>query len=559
MQSDLGGAMALHAKSYEKFKLHRDTNGMMLTCACLINAIYFEYDDFTRMNQWMAALDELVQRMEASVPASTELAALDAVLKGAMFCMPTFTRTKEVVDRIEQLLATDVDVNQRVSAFVSLMTYASLVADYGLGERLTHRLADALSDPRLTPMNQAYWWLFVGYFMHVKGDSRQCIAAFERSDSIAKEYGLKQTEMLSTTFRSYEDQVSGDVVRAKATLAQLRTLIDPLRVMDRAQFHLSSTLFHLMDLEGEEAAHHARLAMEAANKLGSPFFRDHWMWYCAAGLAANNELEEASDWMDKCMRHAKGTYNERHLSGMLTVQAFIALKRGDLNDARTVIREMLETARFGDTETFIRMTLGLKDVVLRAALKMGINRDYVCTLIRSFGVPAHTDEGEGWPWRLRIYTLGKFRLVRDDLEISWPHKTPKKPLALLKALIAFGEKRVAVTKLQDALWPDLDGDAARSAFDVALHRLRKIIGVEGLLVYVDGTLSIDHRYVWTDIRYFLELPSREFNSLLSGDSREPFKGDFLEEDQDQPWAALMRARLRRRREGLFGKEIDLKH
>jgi len=543
MQTELSRATTLHTQSYEGFKKTNDKNGVMLSCACLINQIYFEYDDFTRMGPWMDVLNDLVQDPESQADPETELSALDALLKGAMFCSPRFPNTQEVVLRMEVLLGSEVDVNQRVSAFVSLLTYASLVADFLLGDRLIGRLSDSLSDPRLTPLNRAYWWLFVGYYMHVKGESAQCLLAFDHSDAIAKQFGLRQTEMLSTTFRSYEDQVSGNYNGAKATLDQLKVLLNPLRSMDRAQFHLSSTLFHLMKLEGRDAARHARLAMESANKLGSPFFRDHWKWYCAAGLAANDELDEAEAWMNQCVEHASGTYNERHMSGMLAVLAFISIRRGDLAVASSRIQQMLDTARKNGTETFIRMTLGLKDVVLRSAFRMAVDPSYVRQLILSFGVPADSDSTEDWPWRLRIYTFGAFRILRDDVPLTWSQKTPKKPLTLLKALIAFGGQRVPATKLQDTLWPDQEGDMARSAFDVALHRLRKLIGIPGLIEYVDGVISIDRRYVWTDV--WCLLSDADEGSTISRNARTLYCGEFLAEDRDESWSAPLRDRIRR--------------
>ncbi len=70
---------------------------------------------------------------------------------------------------------------------------------------------------------------------------------------------------------------------------------------------------------------------------------------------------------------------------------------------------------------------------------------------------------------------------------------------MLKALIAFGGKDVGETRLSDALWPDAEGDAARTSFDTTLHRLRKLIGNDKAIVINEGLLSLDDRKVWTDV------------------------------------------------------------
>jgi len=49
------------------------------------------------------------------------------------------------------------------------------------------------------------------------------------------------------------------------------------------------------------------------------------------------------------------------------------------------------------------------------------------------------------------------------------------------------------------LWPDADGAAAKSSFDSALFRLRKLLDVDNALVLAAGKLSLDRALVWTDV------------------------------------------------------------
>ena len=65
---------------------------------------------------------------------------------------------------------------------------------------------------------------------------------------------------------------------------------------------------------------------------------------------------------------------------------------------------------------------------------------------------------EEWPYPIKIYTLGRFEIIRDDEPLHFSGKEQKKPLELLKALIAFGGRDVPEERLTDALWPDADGD-----------------------------------------------------------------------------------------------------
>ncbi len=61
---------------------------------------------------------------------------------------------------------------------------------------------------------------------------------------------------------------------------------------------------------------------------------------------------------------------------------------------------------------------------------------------------------ENWPYPLKIYTLGRFEILKDDKKIEFSRKAQKKSLDLLKAVISYGAKDVPEEELSDALYPD---------------------------------------------------------------------------------------------------------
>ncbi len=50
----------------------------------------------------------------------------------------------------------------------------------------------------------------------------------------------------------------------------------------------------------------------------------------------------------------------------------------------------------------------------------------------------------------------------------------KKPLLLLKLLIALGGRNISVSQLEEALWSDAEGDVARSCLKTNVQRLRRL-------------------------------------------------------------------------------------
>ncbi len=93
----------------------------------------------------------------------------------------------------------------------------------------------------------------------------------------------------------------------------------------------------------------------------------------------------------------------------------------------------------------------------------------------------------------RVAEVGRFEVKLDGAPIGVHGKAQKKPLELLKALIAGGGRAVDKARLADFLWPDADGDAA---LDMTISRLRKLLGRADALRIEDGKLGLDPQRVW---------------------------------------------------------------
>jgi tetratricopeptide (TPR) repeat protein len=135
------------------------------------------------------------------------------------------------------------------------------------------------------------------------------------------------------------------------------------------------------------------------------------------------------------------------------------------------------------------------------AVAADIESEYVQTLVRERGLASERVpvEVDAWPWPVKVVTLGRFEVLREGHPIHFTGKAQKKPLALLKALIALGGENVGESRLADLLWPDADGDAAQQALSTTLHRLRQLLGHEAAIRPQAGRLSLDRRTCWVDL------------------------------------------------------------
>ena len=157
------------------------------------------------------------------------------------------------------------------------------------------------------------------------------------------------------------------------------------------------------------------------------------------------------------------------------------------------------------------------------------------------------------PMQVRIYTLGQFTVTVDDIPIQTSSPATRKPLALLKALIAFGGRNVKQQMLIRTLWADADGDVTRKTFEITLHRLRKLFGACAPLILKNKELSLDARSCWLDCWALERLLSTldtatgatEVNSLLDAVFT-LYQGSFFGDDDDLACALRMQERLRSR-------------
>jgi LuxR family transcriptional regulator, maltose regulon positive regulatory protein len=146
---------------------------------------------------------------------------------------------------------------------------------------------------------------------------------------------------------------------------------------------------------------------------------------------------------------------------------------------------------------------------------------------------------------VRIYTLGCFTVFMHDMPLRFNGRVQRKPLDLLRCLIAFGGRAVATARLAQALWPDTDGDMAKHALETTLYRLRKLLGDR--CIEMNGCqLTLNPEHCWVDlwsVERLLDLddaalsPAARAQQLLK-----LYRGSFLDGD-DTPSALIQRERL----------------
>lgn len=344
---------------------------------------------------------------------------------------------------------------------------------------------------------------------------------------------------------------------AHTHLEALRTLAAEGGALEACHYRLVASLVALADGDHAEAAEQGGIAMVLARQLGAPLV-DAFARLGLCRIAVERGEPVVGELLGELADLATRAGNRllEHLTLLLDAQH--NLEAGRRRRAHAQVRRALQLVRrYGGTGLPWWSERSLT-FACETALHAGIERRYVRQLIARHGLTPYSADLDDWPYPLRIYTLGRFSVVRDEVPVRFDRKPQRRPLDLLKVVVALGGRDVPVDKICAILWPDAEGDAAHHAFESALYRLRRLIGVDQALVVESGHLSLDNRYCWVDAWAFERILSKVERLVHAHDTsrrRERlghlvdralalYHGDFLGQEENEPWTVRLRERLR---------------
>jgi len=485
------------------------------------------------------------------------LVAEAGLLCSMLFLRPDDPLIDTCVARIMSLLERDVDVNAKFAAGRLVLFYTEPRELRALGHRVHALLAPLYDHPDLAP-HRLGRWLIVWVRMALHGqDGAQHRRALEHMKALAE--GGKQPEVAAWLAADEIDRAlpAGDWATIERALATVERVSDPddLTAMGRLAWLRGRVA--LARGEGDAALFHAMRSRSIGEELElPPPMQGVRVALEAQARVATGDLAAARELFARTADMVAVLHAEEMRDMMRMVDAWEAwqLRRPD---ARTLLANAFAAPRARPFYASFDTNPRFGATMCALALEQGVETEFVRRIIEVGRMAPPPEAGPAWPWPLRVETFGAFALARAGTPLPMQGKTQKRPLELAKALVAFGGRGVDKQRLVDALWPDADGDTGHAALDMAISRLRKLVGVAEAIVTDDGKVGFNPALVWIDAWAFdrdveaLQATLRDESngtraSAIGWRLLSLYRGAFLDNETPRQWLLAARDRWRHR-------------
>ncbi|MBI5606501.1 MAG: hypothetical protein HY879_24475 [Deltaproteobacteria bacterium] len=542
-------------EAFRAFEGLGEKTGLFLSWAGLVFLLANSLEDIKTLDRWSATFDDLINRFGFIPTEEIELKVLPVLLYSAIH--QSKYRDLDVYIERALLLA---DRSKQIEMKIHLLSNLASCLIVRRGEM--HR-ADMILDQvkhlarkrDIPPINRlsAKFSEILLYTFSARHEA--CIKAVTEGLKSGEETGIHLLDGKMLMQGAISALNCSEEGGAGWLIEQLATKSATLDRYDYAAYRCLAAIVDFCQNRFETALVHIGRSIATFEEIGQPVALIFTYLVKAQILQASRRFSEAAGYLDTALALALEIKADHLKSASLLIKAHFHFSDGDEKTGLDLLSQALALGReTGNFLTFVWQPFVKAELCARA-LEAGIEPTYVQELIRRCNLHPPGIWVESWPYPLKIYTLGRFGIINEGRALPFSGKTRQKPLALLKALIAFGGRDVTETQLTDALWPEADGDGAHLSFKFTLHQLRNLLGNGKVLRLKESKVTLDPRYCWVDVWAFRQAAGQveenfqrtgSLSLSLSERAIALYQKDFLAGEEGSQWIFPMRERLKAR-------------
>lgn len=545
--TDPASASVRLQQAFDGFAATGDRSGQVLAAAAITRASILAAS-WAPLDRSIAVLAALLDDDPESIAPAVRLTGLSRLVYAVFARQPRHPRLPEWATRTLAELGTAAVGNEAVMAGFSLMHYHHWTGSTAQQEQVVRRIDPMLADPDITPVSRCYWLWAMSNFVLRTGAPLDAIALIDEAVELATGHGLAIAAVLRR-YRIGHDLTLPRLARAASELAAL----DGAR---RVEPHYEMRAWLALQ-RGDLAAalQEAQTALQLAEARGRTYYRILDRFLLAVVCAEAGAFDDARAAIAHYRRDTAGVEGPLAEYHALLVDAYIAWRSGDRDGCADPLRRALA---IGERERYRSHWIWHPAMMVRLygeALDRGIAIPYVQDVIRTHALAPASPDIAAWPWPIVVRTLGGFAIEVRGEPMRFEGKSQRRPLDLLKALIALGGRDVPARVLIDLLWPEPLEDGGQKALEITVHRLRRLLLSDDAVRVTDRRVTLDAGLVWVDAWTLERMLARligtaggpepaiaDLEAAAAG-ALDLYRGEFLGGEPEAPWLVPIRNRI----------------
>lgn len=521
---DAESARPLFERAFDAFRMRDNHEGALRAWCAVTDISISPVSGLAHLERYVQWLEAHYAVLPEHLPPALRVRTANNMRRALWLCRGSSQESERWGELADAHIGSVTDVDAKVEiAEARMAEHVFWSGTFAKAQGLYRTIAGLAEDAALAPLTRIR--LAIARHCHhwSNAEGEAGLQAVREGMAIAEAAGIDSYRSLHSAVAFRYCMLLGLHADARGYLDTMAAGQPTAAVEDRMRHHVCSAWLALEDGEPAMANGHALEALRLADHTSAPCAHTLALIALAQTRYALGKPAEARTTIDWALAIARDSGSACWEYNSLVIKAYLSLAAAPEPAPSAAALSDLEAAlRMGRERGFVYFNFyrpAVMRVLCSAALRHGIETDHARRLIRAYGLSAqedadtvgHADSAlhrgaqENWPWPVMIYTLRPFAVLCDGKPIRFAAKAQAKPIALLKALVAFGGERVSEALLTQILWPDAEGDRAHWVFRVTLRRLRQLLDSEGegkAVELSDGQISLNPALVWTDVRAF---------------------------------------------------------
>ena len=545
--------------AFSLFRKKEDISGLFLTWSGIMNANIYKFKSNDSFLKWIPVLNDLIEDFSTFPSIKAEAEVSNSLLAGLVLTGTDHYEIEKKIANLFELISEADDDNLIWKKGIFLLSLYYTIQGYiHRSESLFNSVKDLEKNPEL----HLICWIMSNHIkvlnLFYSAKNQDCIDFVLITNQVSNTQDIQCGEVLLLGSAAAAALSNSEYDYAVELLRKMKSKLVTGQNLNTFFYHIINA-WSVFSTDLFFALHLSLSALKLAKEFGFPFLEHMTLIVVSQICYELGQHDKATKYLREAFQKARNTQNQLAEFKCYITEVYYSLNKEDDERTAELIEKAMKVGQRQDAINFIFWRPSIMSSICAKALEFNIEKEYVKSLIkkRNLTIDATSQNIENWPWKVKIYTLGKFEIVIDNVPLLFSGKIQKTPLTILKILISLGCTNIREDQISDILWPDSAGDAGYRALVTTVQRLRRLISYKEAIVFNESKLSLNPHYCWVDtwaLKNHLKLVKNQWKEFEKGGKInrviqltetlfEKFSLPFLPSDTNVQWTFSLRDRL----------------